>query len=114
MSPEMRQRVEKGDPQIIPAHSMGSAMMKKDFALDSRQFEVDLAKPVNITCPVRIMHGLQDNEVPHQQTLDLCQSLMSNNVDVIYRKNGPHQLDQPKDIEIFINTLDRMLKDHPV
>ena len=74
----------------------------------------DLNKPVNIKCPVRIMHGLQDTEISFKQTLDLCQSIVSNDVDLIIRKNGPHQLEQPMDIEIFLNTLDRMLKDHPV
>ena len=56
----------------------------------------------------------QDLEVPYQQSLTLCQALASNDVDMIFRKNGPHQLDQPVDVEIFLNTLDRMLKDHPI
>ena len=111
---DVRQRIESGDSEFIAMAAMGSALMKKDFAEDSRQFEVDLSQPVDIKCPVRILHGLQDHEVSHQQTLDLCQSLVSNDVDVIFRKNGPHQLEQPVDIEIFLNTLDRMLKDHPV
>ena len=64
--------------------------------------------------PVRILHGLKDTEVPFEQSIELCQAIKSNDVDVIFRKNGPHQLEQPVDIEIFLNTLDRMLKDHPV
>ena len=60
------------------------------------------------------MHGLQDTEISYNQTLDLCQALVSDDVDVVFRKCGPHQLEQPMDIEIFLNTLDRMLKDHPV
>ena len=77
-------------------------------------YEWSLSKPVNIKCPVRIMHGLEDTEISFTQTLELCQSITTKDVDLIIRKNGPHQLDQPHDIEIFLNTLDRMLKDHPV
>ena len=110
---DLRQRLENGGA-IDHWDALGSALMKKDFAEDSRQYEVDLNKPVNIKCPVRIMHGLQDTEISFKQTLDLCQSIVSNDVDLIIRKNGPHQLEQPMDIEIFLNTLDRMLKDHPV
>jgi hypothetical protein len=44
----------------------------------------------------------------------ICKMLRSKDVDLIYRKEGPHQLDSPLDIELFLNTLDRMLKDHPV
>lgn len=114
LPPEIRDRIEAGDPHFMAMQSMGNAMLKKDFAEDSRLHEIDLSKPVDIDCPVRILHGLKDHEVAHTQTLTLCQSLVSNDVDVIFRKNGPHQLDQPVDIEIFLNTLDRMLKDHPV
>lgn len=114
MSEEAKQRIESGDPHFIAMQSMGSAMLKKDFANDSRKYEVNLSKPVNIKCPVRILHGLKDTEVASQQSLDLCQSIVSDDVDIIFRKNGPHQLEQPIDIEIFLNILDRMLKDHPV
>jgi len=110
---DVRQRIENGD-NFFMHHTMGSALLKKDFAEDSRKYEVDLSKPVNIKCPVRIMHGLQDTEISFSQTLDLCHSIVSKDVDLIVRKSGPHQLEQPMDIEIFLNTLDRMLKDHPV
>jgi hypothetical protein len=33
-------------------------MLKKDFAEDSLKYEIDLSKPINIDCPVRIIHGL--------------------------------------------------------
>ena len=33
---ELRQRIEQGDPQFIAMNAMGSALMKKDFAMDSR------------------------------------------------------------------------------
>ena len=110
---DIRERIEKGSSHFN-RHTFGSAILKKDFAEDSRQHEIDLSKQVPINCAVRIMHGLQDLEVPYQQSLTLCQALASNDVDMIFRKNGPHQLDQPVDVEIFLNTLDRMLKDHPI
>jgi len=111
---DVRNRIEQGDSHFNMRHTFGSAILKKDFAEDSRQHEINLSKQVPINCAVRIMHGLQDLEVPYQQSLTLCQALVSNDVDMIFRKNGPHQLDQPVDVEIFLNTLDRMLKDHPI
>ena len=38
----------------------GDAMLKKDFAEDSLQHELDLEKPLEFTCPIRILHGLDD------------------------------------------------------
>ena len=40
--------------------SYGDAMLKKDFAEDSLQHELDLSKPLDFTCPIRILHGLDD------------------------------------------------------
>ena len=110
----IRQKILDGDQHFMPMQSMGNALMKRDFAEDSRKFEVNLNEPVDITSPVRILHGLKDTEVPFEQSIKLCQAIKSPDIDVIFRKSGPHQLEQPVDIEIFLNTLDRMLKDHPV
>ena len=110
----LQQKILDGDQHFMSMQSMGNALMKRDFAEDSRKFEVNLNEAVDITSPVRILHGLKDTEVPFQQSIQLCQAIKSEDVDVIFRKNGPHQLEQPIDIEIFLNTLDRMLKDHPI
>ena len=111
---DVRDRIEGGDHYLNQRHTFGNAILKRDFAEDSRQHEIDLENPIPIRCPVRIMHGLRDEEIHYEQSMTLVHALMSNDVDIIYPKNGPHQLDKPLDIEIFLNTLDRMLKDHPV
>lgn len=111
---EIRDRILHGDVHLRTYGTFGDAMLKKDFAEDSRKYEMDLSKPINIDCPVRIVHGLLDSEVDPLQSLQLCKMLRSKEVDLIYRKDGPHQLDSPPDIELFLNTLDRMLKDYPV
>ena len=44
-------------------YSYGDAMLKKDFAEDSLQHELDLSKPLDFTCPIRILHGLDDKVI---------------------------------------------------
>ena len=56
---DVRNRIEQGDSHFNMRHTFGSAILKKDFAEDSRQHEIDLSKQVPINCSVRIMHGLQ-------------------------------------------------------
>ena len=46
--------------KIISNYRYGDAMLKKDFAEDSLQHEIDLKKPLEFTCPIRILHGLDD------------------------------------------------------
>ena len=94
------------------AHSYGDALLKKDFAEDSRAHELSLDKDsLEIECPVRVIHGLLDKEVAADQSLKLTHALQSSDVDLIYRKEGLHKAEEPPDIQLIINTLDRMVKD---
>ena len=47
------------------SHAFGDALLKKDLAEDSRQFEIDLEKPIDVDCPVRIIHGLEVTRPKH-------------------------------------------------
>lgn len=113
LPPSVKERLEAGDPHVH-THEFGDALLKKDFAADSLKYEINLEKEVEISCPVRIIHGLGDKEIDPQLSLQLCKSLVSEDVDLIYRKNSQHQLDSPPDLELFLITLDRLLKDNPV
>jgi len=113
LPPEVCHRLEDGDPHVH-THEYGDALMKQDFAADSRKYEMDLDKTIDISCPVRIIHGLRDTEVDPEQSVRLCGSLGSGDVDLVYRKCGEHQLESPPDLELFLITLDRLMKDNPV
>jgi alpha-beta hydrolase superfamily lysophospholipase len=113
LPPDARRRLESGDPHVH-THEYGNALLKEDFAADSRQYELDLSQELDISCPVRIIHGLDDTEIPSEQSMQLCMSLKSEDVDLIYRKESTHQLESPPDLELFLTTLDRMIKDNPV
>lgn len=110
----IKERLDAGFVHNLSHTSYGDAMLKKDFAEDSLQHELDLSKPLDFTCPIRILHGLDDKEVNPDQSLQLSKIIKSGDVDLIYRKSARHQLTEPPDIELFLNTLDRLLKDCPV
>lgn len=115
LPPHVARRLDQGDPHVI-THELGDSMLKLDFALDSRQFELDLEsdKLVDIDCPVRIIHGLHDRELSVDTSMKLCNILKSEDVDLIVRKIGDHQMEQPTDLELLLVTLDRIIKDNPV
>jgi len=112
LPPEARRRLDEGDPHVY-THQYGDALLKRDFATDSQRHELDLDQKLNITCPVRIIHGLHDTEIPFSQSMKLCESLESEDVDLILRKSSGHQLESPPDLELLLITLDRLVKDNP-
>jgi len=113
LPPSVAARLEAGDIHVH-THEFGNALLKKDFAEDSRKYELDLDQQLDISCPVRIIHGLMDKEIDSANLLKLTKALASDDVDLIYRKGSEHQLESPPDLELFLITLDRMLKDNPV
>jgi len=113
LPPHVANRLKKGDIHVH-THQFGDALLKKDFAEDSRKHEIDLDQPIDIDCPVRIVHGLEDEEIDAEDLLKLVKNIKSNDVDLLYRKNGDHQLEAPEDMELFMNTIDRLMKDYPL
>ncbi|XP_006812188.1 palmitoyl-protein thioesterase ABHD10, mitochondrial-like [Saccoglossus kowalevskii] len=69
-----------------------------------------LGDSINITCPVRLIHGMDDDTVPSESSLDIARRLKSNDVDVILRKCGKHRMSTDRDLDLLIQTLDQLIR----
>lgn len=65
-------------------------------------------KPIAINCPVRLLHGMQDPDVPWRHSLTVAKALASDDVVVTLVKNGDHRLSEPDDIARLIETVDTL------
>ena len=57
-----------------------------------------LRRPIPLTCPVRLIHGLEDPDVPWDLSLKLAAALDSEDVETLLVKGGDHRLSEPRDI----------------
>jgi pimeloyl-ACP methyl ester carboxylesterase len=64
---------------------------------DGRQHLL-LRAPVDLGCPVRLLHGMRDPDVPWQTALRLAEGLKSDDVTVMLIKDGDHRLSRDQDI----------------
>lgn len=64
---------------------------------------------IRITCPVRVLHGMKDSAVPWRLSLKLVENLASEDVELVYVKDGDHRLSQPKDLDLLVRTLSALL-----
>lgn len=71
-----------------------------------------LGAPIPIGCPVRLLHGQRDEEVPWRTALTLAERLASPDVAVTLIKDGGHRLSRPRDLAVFRAVLDQLLADH--
>ena len=59
--------------------------------------------------PVFILHGLQDEDVPWEHTLDLASVLRGDHTHVEAVPEGDHRLSTPADIDLMLRTVTRAL-----
>lgn len=58
-----------------------------------------------VECPVRLIHGQQDPDVPWELSLRLAAALRSADVQVTLIKDGDHRLSRERDIALLLRTL---------
>jgi len=68
-----------------------------------------LDRPIPLTCPARLLHGQNDQDVPWELALRLADRLESTDVQVILVKDGEHRLSRPADLALLHRTLAPLL-----
>jgi pimeloyl-ACP methyl ester carboxylesterase len=68
-----------------------------------------LGSPIPLTCPVRILQGMADPDVPWRHALRLTEALQGGDVRLQLVKDGDHRLSRPEDLRLLQETLDSML-----
>ncbi len=65
--------------------------------------------PIAIDCPVRLLHGQRDPDVPWETALRIAERVTSQDVQLILVKDGDHRLSRPQDVALLRHTLARLL-----
>jgi pimeloyl-ACP methyl ester carboxylesterase len=72
---------------------------------ESGQANLLLRGEIGINCPVRLIHGQEDPDVPWDVSLRLAERLRSADVQVVLIKDGDHRLSRPQDIDLLVRTI---------
>jgi len=66
---------------------------------------------IKIDCPVRLLHGLADRDVPWRVSLRLMEQLRSSNIQACLIKDGDHRLSRDGDVAILLSTVGRLVEE---
>lgn len=69
-----------------------------------------LDAPIGLTCPVRLLQGQRDPDVPWDLALRLAAQLRSDDVQVHLVKDGDHRLSRPSDIDLLTDIVTRLME----
>ncbi len=70
-----------------------------------------MREEIPIRCPVRILHGMEDADVPWQRSVTLVERLAATDVTVHFIKAGDHRLSTEPDIARLIATITTLAED---
>lgn len=65
---------------------------------------------IDTHCPVTILQGMQDPDVPYQHALRLMEHLPADDVTLSLVRDGDHRLSRPQDIAMMLRAADGLLQ----
>ncbi|MBL4621493.1 MAG: alpha/beta hydrolase [Immundisolibacteraceae bacterium] len=68
---------------------------------------------IEVSCPVDIVHGMQDTDVAWQRSLLLTEKLRSQRVALHYIKQGDHRLSEPEDLKRLCHLVEGLWHPYP-
>lgn len=101
--------------QQIELKQTGNITLKEYITISYKLIEeaknhILLDNNINIYCPIHLIHGLQDKDVPYDISLTLFKKIASDNVILKAIKNGDHRLSRSEDLEVIKNSISEIMK----
>jgi pimeloyl-ACP methyl ester carboxylesterase len=96
-SPEIRQEIEIKGVWLRPSAYGDPYPITRALIEDGRNHLL-LGSAIEVGCPVRILQGAQDPDVPWQHSFALAQRLPADDVVLTMIQDGDHRLSRPQDI----------------
>lgn len=100
--------IEQGAYNRPSAYGDGPYPITHKLIEDGRSHLI-LDQAVAIPCPVRILQGLKDPDVPWQHAVKLAEALNGEDITVTLVKDGDHRLSEDRDILRLIRTVDALM-----
>ena len=98
-SPEQRRQMEEeGAVELEDCTDPRGSWRIPKLLIDEARDHLVLRGPLAITCPVRLIHGQMDDDVPWQQSLQLAELVETDDVQVTLIKDAGHRLSRDQDL----------------
>src|ERR1700709_2577215 len=107
-SPEIRHQIETTGVWLRPSDYGEPYPITRELIEEGRRHLL-LGSAIEVGCPVRILQGAQDPDVPWKHALALAHRLPSDDVVLTMIQDGDHRLSRPQDIARIIAAVTEFL-----
>jgi pimeloyl-ACP methyl ester carboxylesterase len=108
LSPELRSAIAREGQWLRPSPYGEPYPITRALIEDGRRHLL-LGGPIAIEAPVRLLHGMGDEDVPWEVSSRLAERLTGSDVRVTLVKSGDHRLSSPAELALLGSTLARLL-----
>jgi pimeloyl-ACP methyl ester carboxylesterase len=100
--PEIRREIEQAGVWARPSQYSDQPYLITRGLIEEGRSHLLLDNMIETGCPVRILQGVQDPDVPWQHAVELSSRFAQDDVVLTLVKDGDHRLSRPEDIERLI------------
>ncbi len=97
------------DGRISVASEYGEPLILTRKLIEEGREHLLLGGKIALRCPVRLLQGQLDPDVPWETALKLATAIESADVQTILVKDGDHRLSRPEDLALLGRTLEALL-----
>src|SRR5215467_7903292 len=108
LSPEDRATLERDGRLERPSQYSPEPSVFTWKLIEEGRNHLMLDKPLAVPCPVRLLHGQSDPDVPWELSLQIAQHLTAPEVITTFVKGGDHRLSTPTDIARLVATVEEL------
>jgi pimeloyl-ACP methyl ester carboxylesterase len=101
-TPEIKRELEATGVWARPSQYAAEPYLVTRQLIEDGRKHLLLGGLIETGCPVRILQGVEDPDVPWQHAVELTSRLASDDVVLTLVKDGDHRLSRPEDIERLI------------
>jgi pimeloyl-ACP methyl ester carboxylesterase len=101
-TPEIKRELEEKGVWARPSQYSAEPYLVTRQLIEDGRNHLLLGGLIETGCPVRILQGVEDPDVPWQHAVELTSRLASDDVVLTLVKDGDHRLSRPEDIERMI------------
>ncbi len=101
-TPEIKRELEDTGVWARPSQYSAEPYLVTRQLIEEGRKHLLLGGLIETGCPVRILQGVEDPDVPWQHAVELTSRLASDDVVLTLVKDGDHRLSRPEDIERLI------------
>lgn len=106
---QRRDLIEKGYFEEPSEYSPEPYIYTRALIEDGRQNLV-MSGPIHTHCPVHIIQGLVDPDVPHSHALKLMSLLPADDATLSLVPDGDHRLSRPQDLDLMTRAVGEMIQ----